>query len=158
MPWFTFIVVKPYGPGHFLQGLCVTGNTFRTIGNGIDRVESVDTTFADLDWSRCRNVWIKGNSFNGVSSMIENPRALTLSVNTAATTWTLETNGLLPFGGRVRNVEAVVARGALRSSSNAVIWEQPYVETEQGSGGRSATLHWPQAVKGTLTVTARIDN
>ena len=158
VPWFTFIVVKPYGPGHFLQGVCITGNTFRTIGSGIDRVESVDTTFADLDWSRCRNIWIKGNSFNGVSSMIENPRALALSVNTAATTWTLDTNGLLPFGGRVRNVEAVVARGALRSSSNAVVWEQPYVETEQGSGGRSATLHWPQAVKGTLTVTARIDN
>ncbi|HBV54240.1 MAG TPA: hypothetical protein DEF12_04310 [Rhodobacteraceae bacterium] len=158
VPWFTFIVLKPYGPGHFIQGLCVTGNTFRTIGNAIDRVESVDTSLADLDWTRCRNVWIKGNSFNGVSSMIENPRALPLIVNTAASTWTLDTSGLLPFGGRVRNVEAVVPRGPLRTGANAVVWAHPYVETERGTGGRSVELVWPQALKGTASVTVRIDN
>ncbi|MEM6658846.1 MAG: glycosyl hydrolase family 28-related protein, partial [Pseudomonadota bacterium] len=29
-PWFSYIVIRPHGPGHFLNGLAVTGNKFRS--------------------------------------------------------------------------------------------------------------------------------
>ncbi len=53
--WFNFIVIKPYGPGHFINGFAVIGNVFRSLNGRIDRVEHVDTTFADLDYSRTRS-------------------------------------------------------------------------------------------------------
>ena len=41
-PWFTFFVLKPFGPGHFIHGLTVTGNAFKSVNGGIDRAEQVD--------------------------------------------------------------------------------------------------------------------
>ena len=51
--YFRWIVVTPRGPGHFIQGLNVSGNVFRTVNCTIDRVERVDTTFAGLDLTGC---------------------------------------------------------------------------------------------------------
>ncbi len=158
VPWFRFVVVKPYGPGHFISGLTITGNSFRTIGTAIDRVEGVDTSFATLDWNRARNIWIKGNSFNGIEQGIENPVALTATQASAATTWTVNFAAQMPFGARLRNVESVVLRGALRSATNAVVWETPYVDVAQGATQQEARLIWPQAVRGSATVVGRMDN
>ena len=48
-PWFSWIVVKPFGAGHFLQGFSVTGNAFKALSGNVDRVERVDA----LDrWAR----------------------------------------------------------------------------------------------------------
>jgi hypothetical protein len=33
--WFSWFVVKPYGSGHFIQGLSVTGNTFKSLNGSI---------------------------------------------------------------------------------------------------------------------------
>lgn len=158
VPWFRFIIVKPYGPGHFINGLCVVSNSFRIIGAEIDRVEAVDTSFATLDWNRARNIWIKGNSFNGVVQGIENPVALTVAQATAAATWTVNFAAQMPFGGRLRNVDAVVARGALRNAANAIVWEAPYADVAQGATQQEARLTWPQALRGSVTVTGRVDN
>ena len=51
-PWFTYIVVKPFAAGHFLNGVTVTGNRFRSINGSITRAETVDTSFAELDHSK----------------------------------------------------------------------------------------------------------
>ncbi len=64
-PWFSYVVIRPYGTGHFLNGLTVTGNKFRSINGNIDRAERVDTTFADLDADRYANVTFDNNTSTG---------------------------------------------------------------------------------------------
>ena len=39
---FNFIRIKPYGSGHFIQGLAVQGNVFQPINGNIARVEDID--------------------------------------------------------------------------------------------------------------------
>ena len=48
---FNWLVVKPYGSGHFIHGLAVMGNVFKSLTNKITRIDRVDTTFANLDLS-----------------------------------------------------------------------------------------------------------
>ncbi len=36
-PWFTWIMIKPFGTGHYLSGLHVSNNTFRSLNGRIDR-------------------------------------------------------------------------------------------------------------------------
>ena len=102
--WFKWIVIKPYGTGHFIQGLSVVGNTFKSINGNVDRVETVDTSFADMDFGRMRNVLFEGNSFNGIDQLTINPVTLEFIQNSDAVNWTLDSSAYLPFGGWSRNV------------------------------------------------------
>jgi hypothetical protein len=52
-PFMKFIVVKPYGPDHYINGLSVTDNLFKeTNGPVLEAVEGVDTSVASLDLTR----------------------------------------------------------------------------------------------------------
>jgi len=157
-PWFRFFVVKPHGTGHFISGLTMTGNIFRAIRGDIDRIEAVDTSFADLDFSRMRNILVAGNTFNAVVQGIQNPVTIQHQQNTAAETWVVNGAGPLPFGGRARQVEALVARGPIRNASNVLRYDMPHTVAEQGAGRNLVHLGWSQAVTGTVAVTMRIDN
>lgn len=157
-PWFRWLVVKPYGPGHFLQGVTVVGNTFQAINGPVDRVEMVDTSLATLDAGRARNVVFEGNSFNNVTQWTANPATLQIVQNTAQTAWTCEFGPWLPFGGRARVVEGIVAEGAITNAANQRLTEMPYVDLEQGPGGSQVRLNWATAAKGKVRVTARVDN
>jgi hypothetical protein len=157
-PWFRFFVIKPHGNGHFITGLTITGNVFRAIRGDIDRVEMVDTSFADLDYARMRNILVAGNSYNAVVQGILNPVAVQHVQNTAADTWVVSGAGPLPFGGRARQVDAVVARGPIRNAANAGRFDMPHALAEQGPSRDRVHLIWPQAVTGTMAVTMRIDN
>ena len=75
--WFRWLVIKPYGSDHFINGLSVTGNTFRTINGGIDRVDMVDDSYATLNNDRMLNVTFTGNTFSGISQPTINPVFLT---------------------------------------------------------------------------------
>ena len=155
---FKFIVIKPYGVGHFIHGFSVVGNVFRSINGSIDRVEKVDTTFADLEFSRMRMVTFAGNTFHGVSEEVFNPASLNHTQSTAASTWTVASEPYLPFKGRARVVESVVADGSIRNSSNNVEYIAPSVDTGQGSDGRDIKLIWGKAVKGSVRFVVRMDN
>ncbi len=157
-PAFRWIVVTPYGAGHFLSGVTINDNVFRTVNGTIDRVEGVDTTFATLDFSRFRNVVMATNTFNGVNQMTFSPVMIEHDQATAADTWVIDGSAWMPFGGRVRNVQSVVAEGAITTASNAVNSAMPYVLVEQGAGGGQAHLKWPAAVKGKVLATLRVDN
>ncbi len=111
----------------------MTGNSFRIIGAEIDRVEAVDTSLASLDWNRSRNIWIKGNSFKHIVPGVENPVALTVARATAAATCKVDFAAQMAFGGPLRNVDAVVARGALKTAANVTVWESPYADVAQGA-------------------------
>lgn len=157
-PSFSWLVVKPHGPGHFIQGLNLSDNVFRPINGAVDRVERIDTTFADLDRTRMRNIVVEGNSFNAVSRFIANPVVIDHSENSAQSVWVVDLAGRLPFDGRARVVSGLVPQGAITNAAGAAVFAQPFVQVEQGAGGASVTLNWPEAVKGRARVEVRMDN
>lgn len=156
-PWFAYLVIKPHGSGHYLTGLNVTGNKFRSINGTITRVDFVDTSFAELDMSKGKNVFFAGNTFHNVATPSYNPLQVSHDQNSVSNTWNIATNGQLPFGGRCRGVDSVVAIGRLRNSSGTTVYAAPYVGLEQGSDGDEIDLHWETALTGDVTVTVRMD-
>ena len=156
--WFRWITVKPYGAGHFIQGLTVSGNVFRCINGTVDRPETVDTSFATLDNSRMRNVLFNGNIFNGVTQNIENPVFMQFDQATAATVWTVTPGATLPFGGWARNVEALVAEGPITGPANERRSDMPYVDVEQGAAKNELRVNWLAAAKGRIQLKVRMDN
>lgn len=153
-----FIVVKPYGPGHFLSGMVVTGNTFRTVNGNIQRAESVDTTHADLDYSLFRNVLWESNTYNGILTQAESPLVTRHNQTTAATNWTVWTGGRLPFDGWARTVTGLVMEGQANGPGNEVRTSMPYVSVQQGTGSNQVRLTWPTTTRGRAVVTIRVDN
>ncbi|KUJ76233.1 hypothetical protein AVO45_13050 [Ruegeria marisrubri] len=156
-PWFSYIVIRPYGSGHFLNGLTVTGNKFRSINGYIDRAERVDTSHAGLDYNRCVHVVFEGNTYHGVSAKSANPLRLRHSQNTAAQTWVIDPGGELPFGAKARGCDSVMALDALRTGGEAIRYATPYALVQQGAQQDQIHLKWPEALKGTVSVIMRID-
>ena len=155
--WFRWIVIAPKGAGHFINGLIVTDNAFRAVNALIDRVETVDTTTASLGATNYRNVVFASNTFNSVNQLTISPVTLSHSQNTAASTWVVDATNYLPFSGRARHVQGLVAQGAITTASNAAQYVMPYALTEQAGGG-AVHLQWPAQVKGRMHVTIRCDN
>lgn len=156
--WFNFIVVKPYGPGHFIHGLSVVSNVFRTLNGSIDRVEHVDTTFADLDYGRMRMVNFSGNTFHAVNQQVFNPAYLTHTQTTAASTWVADTEPHLPFKGRARFIEQVCADGAIQDGSGSDHFAMPWADNNYGSDKRQVRFVWDKPVSGKLRYQVRMDN
>ncbi len=156
-PWFAFLVIKPYGTGHFVNGLSVTGNTFRTIGGTIDRVDRVDTSFAPLDLSRMFRIDYAANTYHNVTTRSYNPLIVSHAQNTAAVQWDVDTAGQLPFAGQALDVSGLVARGRVETSNNTTRYDLPYTTTQHGTNKDHVLLVWPTGVRGTMNVTVRCD-
>ncbi|MFW8636542.1 glycosyl hydrolase family 28-related protein [Cribrihabitans pelagius] len=156
-PWFSYIVVKPYGTGHFLNGIAVTGNKFRSLNGSIDRVERVDTSFSDLDLSRSKHVLFQGNTFHSINEQVANPLRVRHDQASPATAWTVDSEGLLPFGGEARFVDSVVALGPVRTGGNDNRYAMPYAEVQRGPDRDQVELRWPEALKGEVQVVMRMD-
>ncbi|PCD77425.1 glycosyl hydrolase family 28-related protein [Pseudothioclava arenosa] len=157
-PWFTFFSVKPYGSGHFIHGLTISDNVFKAIDGNIIRIDKVDTTYADLDYGRMRNIRVEGNIFNGITELISNPVSLEVNQATAQTTWTVDPSTYLPFCGWARNVESLIAEGAITNAGGGRVSSMPYVNVEQGSARNQVQVVWPEAAKGRLQMRIRMDN
>ncbi|CUH77284.1 Pectate lyase superfamily protein [Tritonibacter multivorans] len=156
-PWFSYLVIRPYGTGHFLNGLSVVGNKFRSLGDNIDRAERVDTSFAALDFNRTRDVFFEGNTFHNVSANVMNPLRINHDQSSKSATWRIGTDNRLPFQGWARGVDAVMGKNAIRNTSGAAVYHMPYADTEQGTGRDEIDLKWPEAVDGEVTLTIRMD-
>jgi len=157
VPWFTYITVKPHGPGHFLDGVTVTGNTFRAIGS-MDRVESVDTSFADLDHDRVGNITFAENSFHNVDIHAQSPLVMAHVEESAAATWVVTPAPRLPFGAWAQVVDSVLPEGALQDGSGNPVHAAPWFEARQGPERDRINLHWPEAVSGRVILRVRIDD
>ena len=155
--WFSWIVVKPFGAGHFLHGLSVTGNAFKSLNGTTDRIEKVDNSVADLVFGSMRNVVFDGNTFNGIGQVTQNPVTVEHMQASEAADWSVDVGPWLPFGGKAREVTAVVTEGAVTNGAAAEVFAMPYVQTEAGAGQNEITLTWPEPVKGRVHVTARVD-
>ncbi|WP_135450803.1 right-handed parallel beta-helix repeat-containing protein [Tabrizicola caldifontis] len=154
---FRWLVVRPYGPGHYLNGFSLVSNSFRVFNATIDRVEMVDSSLATLDFARSRNVRVEGNSFNNVAQGILNPVIVTHTQNTAAETWNVSAGGFIPFGARIRMVESVQPEGTISTSSNTARYMFPNATPGTGTQGNEAQLRWGEAVRGKAIVTMRMD-
>lgn len=152
-PWFSYIVIKPYGQGHSVNGVTITGNTFKSIGTQIDRVDRVDTTFADVDRNHFRDIVVKGNSFNNIRDAIRNPLFVEHDQNTAASTWTVDCNPNLFLEGRARKVLGVVPTSRLQGGGGATRWPAFYAEPQKGANGDQVQIFWEEAVQGDVMVT-----
>ena len=157
--WFRWIHVKPFGSGQFLNGFSITDNVFKAISSDdLDRVEIVDTTHADLDHSKARNVTVTGNMYNGVINRMQNPVTVSVSRSGANISWARDVSEFLPFGGQTRTVTAVVPEGIISNASNVGIYDLPYTSVGQGAEGTEFNLTWSTPVKGKINATVRCDD
>lgn len=157
-PYFRWIVIAPKGSGHFLHGVIISDNTFRTIDGFVDRVEAIDATHGMLDFGRFRNVTFGTNAFNGVSQIAMSPLTIEHQQNSVSETWTIDAGPFMPFGARARNTVALVAKGAVLNSAGAAQFGMPYTVNEAGPEGRQVEVRWPSAVRGRVLATVRCDN
>jgi len=155
---FRWLVFTPHGSGHFINGLSVTGNAFRTVNATVDRVDAVDATHADLNSGMFRNIVFEANTFNGISQPTATPVMVEHVQNTPAATWTVNAGAYMPFGGNARNVSSIVCEGPVTTAAGAAQAPAPWVEVEQGPNRNLVNLRWLQAVKGKAQVTIRCDN
>lgn len=155
--WFAYLVIKPFGSGHGVSNLTVNGNNFHSINGKIDRVERIDTSYADIDRKRLWHIQFMGNNFNNIKTRSQNPLRLSHTQNSAASVWSIETGGQLPFSGYARDVEALVSKSEIKSSSNHKTYHMPYVTLEKGSAKDRVNLNWPESVKGQMGLKIRCD-
>ncbi|MEM9436070.1 MAG: glycosyl hydrolase family 28-related protein [Pseudomonadota bacterium] len=155
--WFRFIQVKPYGEGFYINGLAVIGNVFKSLNGNIDRVDNVDTSFADLDYGIMRNIVFEANTFDGVNVITQNPLKITHDENSANDTWVIDMAPRFPFGGRSRFVEGIVPQGMITTGSGDRVEAQPFVLVGQGTNGDQVHVKWPTAAKGRVLISARMD-
>ncbi len=156
--WFSFIVIRPHGPGHFLNGFIVTGNKFRSSSGSIYKAERVDTSFADLNNNAHMNVTFQHNTFHGTLTDSENPVRVQHKQQTPSFAWGVLSVGKLPFAGKARGCDAVTTLGPLRTVFGSVSHASPYAELEQGFGARDVILRWPEQLSGEVSVTLRMDS
>lgn len=154
---FCWLVMKPFGTGHFIHGLSVMGNVFKAMYGRAQRIDKVDTTYADMDYTRMRNLQFQGNMFNGINQYIANPVDLTLTQNTVANRWIINASNALPFRGNARKVESIVAEAAIVNAANARVTEMPWVQTQYGVARKSVAVNWTTPVRGQLSVRVRMD-
>jgi hypothetical protein len=112
---------------------------------------------APLDFSRTRNVLFSGNTFNSVAQNTINPVTLEFNQATAAASWVCDVSAYLPFGGWAREVSSVVAENPVTNGANAPVFAFPYVTTLDGTNRNRVRLTWPEAARGRVHVTARVD-
>ncbi len=157
-PWFSFVVIKPYGSGHTLRGFTMTGNMFRSTKGTIDRVERINATFATLNLSAVRDVTVNGNMFLNVVTGTENPITLNHTQSNHALKWFVPFAGRLPFSGRALRVSALTHTSKIKSVANVNQFTAPWITTESGTNGDVVEIAWEKEVAGTVTITARMDD
>lgn len=157
-PSFNFLIVKPYGPGHFINGLTVTGNNIRLTDGEIDRFEGVDSSFATFDFDRFRNIRFSDNAYFNVLTQVENPLVLRHSEASAQASWQVTPAPRLPFGAWAQTVESVMPEGPIRDASDQPYYGLPYYEAQDGPNRDQVLLRWERPVSGTVTMRVRIDD
>ncbi|WP_353471319.1 glycosyl hydrolase family 28-related protein [Salipiger sp. H15] len=156
--WFSFLVVKPYGTGHMVNGINVSGNLFRSVGGTITRVDRVDTSFAGLNLGAMRRVFVHENTFHNIDLQTENPLQVSHDQNSHASTWVVETGNRLPFGGQAKAVEGLVLTSRPRDAANVSKFAMPYTSAGQGSGQDQVHVIWPEPMLGDLSLSVRMDS
>lgn len=157
--WFRWISIKPFGTGHFLNGVTINDNVFKAInGPTLERVEMVDDSIASLDPDKFRNVTVTGNTFNNVSERFMNPVTIKVDRSVISNNWRTDAKAYLPFDGKARFVTAITPQGAITNGSSSTVWTQPYGDGASATNGTSFDVRWSESVKGEVRATIRCDD
>jgi len=157
--WFRFIRLKPYGSGHYINGLNISGNTFKHTGGGaLERAEIVDDSFAPLDTTKFRNIVVQGNTYNNIDGRMFNPATVLMAEASATSVWSADFSAHLPFGGRARSVVSVLPHKEIKNGANAKVYSMPYAVPNRGVSGSEVDLNWAEPVYGKVYATIRVDN
>ena len=157
-PWFTFLTVKPHGPGHFLSGLAVTGNTIRVIDGELDKFEGIDTTFAGMNFERFNNIRFSDNVFHNVRHPVQNPLVMEHTEPSVQRAWTIAPGPKLPFNAWLQHVESLLPSGPIRDETGAPHYGLPYYDSKQGPDNDEVVFRWEKPVRGSVVVRLRIDD
>jgi len=156
--WSNFIVIRPYGPGHYINGLSIADNVFKHInGAPLEAVDGVDDSIAPLDGSRTANFLMTGNVYHGIIKNTQNPVTVKVTENSDLNVWEADLRDWLPFETEARVAVSVLPEGAVRSPANVAVFTAPYATTRHGVGRGSIRLNWSQPVHGSVQLTARCD-
>lgn len=157
--WFRWISIKPHGTGHFLNGVTISHNVFKsTNGPTLQRVEDVDDSIAALDPNKYRNVTVVGNTFLNVENPFMNPVNIEVQRTTISNNWRTNISKYLPFDGDARFVTSVQPQGQIQTGSNQPVYDMPYADGASATNGTSFDIRWPQSVKGKVRATVRCDD
>ena len=107
---------------------------------------------------RFKDIMFEGNSFNAINYQVSNPLRVTFTQGTAAKTWTVPTDALLPFQAWARGVNSVTAVGQIDNASGQTIYTMPFVKAKIGTNKDHVQLVWSENVLGTVDVTIRVDD
>ncbi len=157
--WFTYIRIAPFGNNHTLDGITVTGNTFKTIGSGpdIEHVESIDTSEGTLDHAQSKHIAFADNSFNGVTYRSESPAIIHVEQVADNANWSADLIEKLPFDGRALSVDYVTPQGAVENAGNSLHRDLPIATPNQGVNGTEVDISWSEPVHGTVQLAVRSD-
>lgn len=150
---FSWLVIKPYGTGHTVDGMNVSGNVFKAYFGEVDRIDRVDSSIATLDLNEFRNVHFEGNTFSGVKTFVSNPIRLTHQQSTKSNKWLLSAVSGFPFNAAPRSVESVIAETAITESAGKQRNEMPWVQIDGGK----IRLNWNTPLSGKVAIYARAD-
>jgi hypothetical protein len=157
-PFTRFILIKPYGPDHYLNGITISDNLFKeTTGQPLEAAEGVDESIAPLDLGRANDLVFAGNTFHGITKRTENPVVRRAVENTASSVWTVDLSDVLPFGCEAVVALSALPDGAVRNGANAAVHTMPFATPRTGSGGQTIQLTWSEPVRGAVHLTARCD-
>ena len=156
-PWFNFISVKPYGPNQYLNGINISGNTFKASGTSIDFPVGIDESIAPINRDGTRELHMQHNSYDGVTNQVACPAVVQISRTSGATTWTEDVGNALPFGMRAKQVTSVATAGEVETNLGARVYDTPAVTTELGGNQTEIRLTWSTAVRGDVLCTVRAD-
>ena len=155
--WYRFITFKPFGPGHYINGFSCCDNVFRAFNGYVDRVELVDTSFADFDHTKHRNFNMRDNVFHGIREPVSNPLVVKHTEPTPERIWIAGPFDALPFAGRVRTIESVVTVDRVADENDDAVYDSPWMDPEYGTGGAQIRAVWRVPTTGTIRTTIRID-
>lgn len=157
-PFMTFILIKPYGPDHYINGLSVADNLFKeTNGPELDAVDGVDASIAPLDLTRANDLLFAGNTFHGVTKRTENPVVRRAAEPSVAQVWDIDLSDALPFGCEAVAALSALADGVIENAAAEPVHAMPHALSRAGAGGQSVQLRWPEPVRGAVYLTARCD-
>jgi len=157
-PWMNFLLIKPYGSGHFINGLTVCDNLFKkTNGAQLAAVDGIDTTYGTLDADRAGDLMWTGNTYHGIIKRTENPVTVRFAQGSPSSVWNIDLTNVLPFNTAATAATAIVPEGPIRSTSNVVQYTMPYADPKQGGDQQTMQLRWQTAVKGVVQLTVKGD-
>ncbi|WOI57501.1 hypothetical protein [Palleronia sp. LCG004] len=153
-----FLVVKPCGPDRAIRDVAVDGNTFRSLGGPMRRVERVDESTGTIDRAAAASLRVMGNIFCGITNETRTPVTLRFDQPEAARRWILEPAGDLAFGGCLGEIVAILPEWPLLDHSGQPVGGvMPQVRTTTVGQARRIELHWPEPVSGRVAVTLSCD-